>query len=288
MPLRSLLSTLPPATSPAQRTARWARLGLATAGALGAAVGMHLWTRGALVAFWIPCGLLALSALLLHHGAAGSQLVARAAWWPNLILGTVLSLCGASFEWKLGLLMSLGTGTALLAMGRLGLDEEEGSAFRPAAFRRTLLIGMTMAVADVQALCVLGAFKLEVDWGAFHGSAAERVPQAALLFASAGVIVLALSGLYRLRLWGLLLAALAAAGVAALALSGAYGLPSPFQECLVATSAIQVLLPARILAAIARGRPAAPARAPSRLAALAPAVVVALMMVASASRLALG
>src|SRR5690348_16114701 len=77
-----------------ERLGRWTRLGVATAGALGAAVLMRSWNGHVPAALWIPTGFLVLSALLLHHGAVGSQLVARSAWWGAFVLGTVLAVDG--------------------------------------------------------------------------------------------------------------------------------------------------------------------------------------------------
>jgi hypothetical protein len=54
------------------------------------------------------------------------------------------------------------------------------------------------------------------------------------------------------------------------------------------TSTAQVLLPVPILVAIFRGKPVATTSTPSRLARLAPAVLVALMMAASGWRVVLG
>jgi hypothetical protein len=119
---------------------------VATASALGAAVLMRSWSGSVPAALWIPTAFLVLSAVLLHHGVVGSQLIARAAWWATLVLGTLLAVAGRG-DSELGGLLAMTTGTALLAMGRLGLDEGEGSDFRPVAFRTTLTLGMIMAVA---------------------------------------------------------------------------------------------------------------------------------------------
>jgi hypothetical protein len=284
MRVQSLLSTLPAPTSSLDRGARWVRLGAATASALGAAVLMRSWSGDVPAALWIPTAFLVLSALLLHHGAAGSQLVARSAWWASLVLGTLIAVAGGSSDAERGVLLAMTAGIALLAMGRLGLDEGEGSAFRPVAFRATLTIGMIMAVADAQALALFGALKLQ-EGGWKEG---DPGPQAFLLLLSASVLVVAITGLYRLRVWGLFLATLCAAGVAVLSVAGAYGLPDPLRAGMALTSTAQVLLPVPILVAIFRGKPVAAPRTPSRLARIAPAALVALMMTASASRLVLG
>jgi hypothetical protein len=286
MNLQPLLSSLPAPTSSLDRGLRWVRIGVATAGALGAAVLMRSWSGSLPAGLWISTGFLVLSALLLHHGAVGSQLIARSAWWASLVLGTLVAVAGSSSEGWIGVLLAVTTGTALLAMGRLGLDAGEGSAFRPVAFRTTLTLGMIMAVADAQALALFGALKLEE--GGWNEGAAERGPQAFVLILSASVLVVAITGLYRLRVWGLLLATLCAGGVAVLSVTDAYGLPVPLRAGMALTSTAQVLLPVPILVAIFRGKPVTVTSTPSRLARIAPAALVALMMAASASRVVLG
>jgi hypothetical protein len=84
------------------------------------------------------------------------------------------------------------------------------------------------------------------------------------------------------------LATACAAGVAVLSVTNVDGLPGPLRVGMALTSTAQVLLPVQILVAILRGRATAPSRAPSRLARRAPAVLVALMMAASAASFAFG
>jgi hypothetical protein len=273
-----LFHALPAPATRGERLGRTARLVVAGLGSLGAAASFFGMMRDSgLGAAWIPIVFLGAAALLIHHGALGSQLVARSVWWANLVLGTLLSVAGTHHEQYVGVGMALGTGAALLAMGRLGLDERPGSAFRPVAFRTTLTLGMIMAVADAQALTFLGAVQTEKsvqyrEWAessdALHGVA---------LLASAAVLALAIAGLYRLRVWGLLLAALGSLGVATLAVTGAYGFEGPLCAGLEATSAVQIALAAPIFVAIARRRAPA-AAAPSRLVRVAPALVVVALM----------
>jgi hypothetical protein len=288
MSSRILVSALPAPTSPLERRIRWTRLGVATVSALSAAVLMRIsWSGSGTAALWVPTAFLALSTLLLHDGVVGSQLIARSAWWATLVLGTLIAVAGRSgSDGDKGMLLAMTTGTALLAMGRLGLDEGDESAFRPVAFRTTLTLGMIMAVADAQALGLFGALKLQD--GGWEEDPSVSGLQAVLLLLSAGALVVAITGLYRLRVWGLLLATVCAAGVAVLSVTDVYGLPSPLRAGMALTSTVQVLLPVPLLVAIFRGRPVAPSNAPSRLARIAPAVLVALMMAGSAASVILG
>jgi hypothetical protein len=276
--IRLLLSTLPPLPSRAARWARIAALAVATVGPVIAAFALATMERHLPVAFSVPVVLLGLSALLVHHGAVGSQILARGVWWANLVLGTLLSIAGGTSERALGLELVIATGAPLLAMGRLGLGEDPQSAFRPVAFRTTLTLGMTMAVADIQALLFWGVLEVEKE--------SQRTQGMLLLFA-ATMMMVALAGLYRLRVWGLLFGALCAAGLIGLMASDACELRTPLPQSFIATSLVQLLLPLPILAAIVRGRAPAP-RAPSRLARLAPSLVVAALMAASAAVVASG
>jgi hypothetical protein len=272
--VRSLLSTLPAPSSKDERDGRVARLAVATVGSLVAAGVMRSWEDSPPLGLWVPAGLLALAALLAHHGAVGSQLIARSVWWANLVLGTLISVVGSGHETPLGVVLALSSGAALLAMGRMGLDEDERSAFRPVAFRTTLTLGMIMAVADAQELLLFGALRLE-------DRSDLRLEQGGLLLGSAAFIMLAIAGLYRLRVWGLLLSSVGAIGVFALAASDAYGMKGALANTLMLTSVVQLLLPAPIFVAIARRRAPEPGVAASRLARLVPTLLVASMMAAS-------
>jgi hypothetical protein len=278
---RSLLSTLPTTKSGAEWVTRWARLGVATACAAGAAWVWHGASRSP--ALWIPTGLLVLSALLLHHGHVGSQLIARSVWWSNLVLGTLIALLAdGSSDRNAGVELATTMGTALLAMGQLGLDEREGSAFRPVAFRTTLTLGMIMAVADAQALALFGVIKVADGWNRPD----HQGRQGLMLLASATLLVVAIAGLYRLRVWGLFLATFCAAGVFAMSLADAYGLDE-LRIPLALTSTVQVLLPGPVFVAILGGRPGAATSWHPRLARLLPSALVVLMMTASVGRLVL-
>jgi hypothetical protein len=274
-----LLSRIPAA--PGSQLGRVLRLAVASVASIGGAVIMRSWASSIPTALWIPAGLLGLSALLLHHREVGSQLVARSVWWANFVLGTLISLLGSGHERSLGLLLATATGAALLAMGRMGLEEQEASAFRPVAFRNTLVFGMVMAVADAQALLLFGALKIEEKGRS--GVLGWRL-ESALLLASAALVMVSILGLYRLRVWGLLLGALSAAVIGALALADVYDLGSPLNWGLALTSAAQLLLPIPVVVAIARRRAPEPSRSASRLAHAAPVALILALLGASAFR----
>jgi hypothetical protein len=241
---------------------------------------MVSWDRDLFHVFALPAGLLVLSAALAHHGRTGSQLLARGVWWANLVLGTLFCLAGGGSERMFGLALAMATGAPLLAMGRMGLDEDDDGAFRPIAFRRTLSLAMIMAVADAQALVFWGILKLRHD--AWRRGPLSQETQGVILLMAAAVVLVGIVGLYRLRVWGLVVGAVSALGIFVLAMSDVFGLESPLPESLAATSAIQLLLPVPIVAAIVRGRAPAPSP-PSLVARLAPQAVVSLLMLVCAA-----
>jgi hypothetical protein len=255
-----------------------ARLAIATIGPMVAAVGLSRADGRPAVAIWVPIALLVLSAALVHRRAVGSQILARSVWWANLVLGILLSIAGSpSAARSLGAILVVACGAPLLAMGSSGLDEGGRSAFRPVAFRTTLMLAMTMAVADAQALLFWGVAQLEDN---------ERVP-GLVLVGAALVSSVSIVGLYRLRVWGLLSGALSATAVIVLMLSGVCRLDGPLSPCFITTSAVQLLLPCPIFVAIARGRAPA-AVTPSRAGRLALGLVVGAMMVGALAAVASG
>jgi hypothetical protein len=246
----------------------------ATVSPLAAAMVLLSFLGSAHAAILVPTGLLVLSAWLAHRPGSGSQILARSVWWANLVLGVLLSLAGGETEKSLGLLIVLTTSAPLLAMGHMGLDSEEESAFRPIAFRTALTLGMMMAVADAQALLFWGAYKIDSQKGA--SDVLSSTNQGVILLLAAAMIGVAIAGLYRLRLWGLLFAGLCAAGLAGLAATNVCGLRDALARAFIATSVVQLLLTVPVVAAVIRGRAPAP-RPPSRLARIAPALAVVLL-----------
>lgn len=226
--------------------APFVRRALASILAVGAAVCMRSWGSNLPLALWLPTGLLAASALLLHHPRLGSQLLARAVLWSNLILGVVMTFFANSRERPIAVVLAATTGAALLLVGRAGLDDRtRGGSFVPVAFRATLLALMVMALADAQSLAFFGALQLEA-W-------TPSPDRAALYFALAGGLLGALAGLYRLRVWGLLLGVVSWMAVAAVALAGGLQLPGGLVAAFVATSVLQMCIAAPLFVALWTG-----------------------------------
>jgi hypothetical protein len=236
-----------------------ARRIIAMLGALGAAVCMRSWDHQLPAALWLPTGLLALSGLLLWRRSVGGQLLARAVWWSNLILGTLIATTGSSSERGIAALLALCTGGALIAVGRADLDETTPSGtFLPLAFRGTLICMLVMAMADAQSLLLFGA--LEVTEPRQH-YLAHTLSREALPLVLALPLLLSVIGLYRLRLWGLLLNLAASLTLALASLTEVLELPRPLRIAYVVTATAQWLVSLPLLLALIRHR--APAERPS-------------------------
>lgn len=251
---------------------RW-RPALASLAALAGALGFVGLLRSPSLALAIPIGLLVAAAGLVWRESLPSQLLVRAVLWSNLLLGVLLSVDGNGHEQTLGGLLALSTGAGLLVLGRSGLAAPS-PVFSPAAFRGSLILALVMALADAQPLALFGVFQLG------KSNPAEAAP----LLACAALMVVAIVGLARLRVWGLVLNLVANLLIAGLALGGALKVPQLLAWTLATTALIQLLLPLPMIVTIARGRPPAPIRHPRLRAALVPCVVVILMALSVATR----
>lgn len=212
----------------------------------------------------IPTALCTLATFLLHRRHLGSQILARATWWSNLILGMLISISGSGAEGEVaGPMLALGCGLALLTMGRAGLDEEvPAGRFHPVAFRGSLILALVMALADTQSLLFFGVLSFAVE------------QPSVLPLVCAATMILAVLGLYRLAVWGLALNLVANVAIAGLGLAGALGLPDPIVAALVATAVLQLLVPLPLLVGLVRGAPARPRHGRSSWPVLATGVVM--------------
>lgn len=222
------------------------------------------------LALLIPGGLLVVAAALVWRRGLPSDLLARAVLWSNLLLGFLLAISGNWTERAHGGVIALATGAALLILGRAGL-EQPSAAFRPAAFRGSLVLALVMALADTQSLALFGGLHLE------HG----RVTAATPLLVCAGVMVIATLGLYRLQVWGLVLNIVANVAIAGLALCGALEVPWLLAASLATTAVIQLALPVPLVVALTGRGPATPAPGSRLAAALMTGVIVVLMAIAA-------
>lgn len=187
---------------------------------------------------------------LLWRGSLGAHLIARAIWLQAATLGALMlavALSGSSVSTE-GLIASTmlvgGGGLALVALGRVGLDQSS-DLFAPSAYRTSLLLSLVMAAADTQALLLYAGVELGDRYGASFG-------EAAVFLVAAAVIALAVYGLYRMRIWGLALNLVANVCIAGMALGGALELPDVLAWGLAATAITQLLIPAPLVREMVR------------------------------------
>jgi len=219
---------------------------LASVLAFSAAVCMRSWNGHLPHALWLPAALLVAAAGLVWHRQLASQLLARAVLWSNLILGVLITALGHGRERMIAVALAAATSGALLLLGRRGLGEGTPGTFAPIAFRRTLLALMVMALADAQTLIFFGTLTFEDSFA--------YASRAAVYFALGGGLLLGIIGLYRLRVWGLLLHAASCGALIATALAGVLRLPVELGWALVATAVAQLVISAPLAFRLVRGR----------------------------------
>ena len=194
-----------------------------------------------------------------------------------LALPTGTELVGDfKIERMLGAGLLLGSGLALLVLGRLGVDDADRTGtFVPTALRGTLTASLVMALADAQTLLLFGGV-------AIHDASdrsSEITSNAGVLLVGAGVLlILAGWGLFRLRGWGVLASVLGNLALLGVVVANVGDLPQPLRLGWGTTAAVQLLLMARLLIALRTGAPASPRRLPTSTAWITTLVVLALVL----------
>jgi hypothetical protein len=257
------------------RVPLWRRLATSGAGLMGG-LALVLFEKGE-PAVLIPTVFLALAALAIHAPRLGPQLFARAVWWANLGLGTILCLLGSDTEARIGIWLSIGSGAALLGIGRQGLVEaEERSGYLPAAHRASLLLLMVLAMADAQTFLLMGALELDNSSRGLSGL---------FMFAVGALFVVGFVGLYRLAPWGALVTAGTSLVTFVVVGAEVIRVDSDFFEIVLVLTVVQMLATAPMLIAMVSGRSILPPL-PARSRELAAGSVVLLLIGVSLLRIA--
>ena len=186
------------------------------------------------LAVWISTALLPVIAGLVHVRRLELQVLARAVLWSNLVWFALMCVVAGRPGAASNIIMwwSAGIGTALLVLGRVGLDApSHREAFAPVALRGTLVAILVLALADTLALTFWSTLAIE-----------ERAADIPVVFVgTAGALMLvAVYGLYRLRTWGFVLNVGANIAIAA----GAWlvpDMPEPLLYGLTATAVGQLI-----------------------------------------------
>jgi hypothetical protein len=256
-----------------------------------AAAGVPLWVahhehfHGMLLALVASYALLLMVAGgLTFLRSPGAQLFARSIWWSAFGAGILAALFAArdAEVARPALVMVLGMSTALLSVGRRGIAGDD-PRFALSAYRGVIMVSMIMALADAQALGWLGSTMLYA--GLRHGVHMSEVKQGLAMLACGAVALTALLGLYKLRLWGLMLSAVTTLAIGALAFTPMFGIrdAGPIPYAFAVSAAIQMALLAPLFVAIVRHRaPSPPSPRAQRIAAIAPAAIIIALAVLSA------
>lgn len=254
------------------------RRALAGAAALAAVYEYHRIADGERVpALWLPTLLLGATVILVHARPLGAQLLARAVFWANLVLGVLLTVSSGGADARLGVMLALTCGPSLLLLGSRGIDDSPGAgSFAPVALRGWLLAAMCMALADAQSFLLFG-------WLGVH-----KLESAALSWTLVGLgaaLLVTVWGLFGLRAWGVLLSLVVNLAIAALLLSHASGdfFPIALRLGFAAAAIAQVLIALRIIAAFRLGAAPSPRALPRRTVHLSGLAVAALTLIAVAA-----
>ncbi len=232
-----------------------------------------------MVVLAIPLLGVVLASVLFWRRQFGAQVLARAFCWSALALGFLVVMATKGEKANTPLLLCLCSGAALLAAGRHGLSvaSRAGSRFSPAAFAGPLTAGLVLAIADLQTLLMWGAM---ATTSSSHHIEVFRIG----MFTGAAVMFVAIIGVYRLKMWGILLNLAANVAIATFAIF-ASEVPPPIAWTLSATALMQFLLPIPMLISLSRktATPDDPEHS-SRGYALVPCLLIVLMVAAVALR----
>lgn len=181
--------------------------------------------------------------------SVAARLIARAFWFQSAFLYSLLGGYALYRAMPLSLdqieninlgwhalapvLIWLGPVVALGSAGTKGLSI--GSKhFAPTRFRRAMLLSLLLGLADTLALAMYTVI-----------SAHAHTPWGPTLLLAACTLIMsaALFGLFRMRIWGLLLCVLANAAIAVMAVSSLLNLPEILAGGLAATAVVQLFVP---------------------------------------------
>lgn len=212
----------------------------------GAVAGILLLARDP-AELWAAATVIGLSALLVFHRHVASQLFVRATLWAHTLVFLVEATVGDDSERVQGAVVVGCLAAALLVIGRFSLDDDARSgAFQPVAFRASMMTGLVLSLALAQWFFLFSGILLVDD----DFSARPLL----LTFATAtGLILLAVYGMFRLAVWGLLLKVLADVGFVALGVFTVVREPHFISFGILGLALLQLGLDLPILLACVRG-----------------------------------
>lgn len=197
------------------------------------------------VAVLVPPVSLLAAALVVFVPSLGAQLLARSAWWANLVLGVLLAAVGSHVERIQGTVLLVGCAGALVLLSDRGLVEaQKRSGFNPAAYTTTLMLAMVLALADTLSLLLFGLLALS-----------KSGDNPVLLLSCAAAMIVGFVGLYNMKPWGLVSNLVLNVAIAALALTGSLGVDDEIVALFTITAALQLLVPMPMLVSVLTRRP---------------------------------
>ena len=201
---------------------------------------------------------------LAHRPRFWAQLTSRAIFWSLGLLivagqSSALRLYTMSKPEMLTLLVpsavmlcTIASVAVLLKLGDHGLRPPQRTTFEPVAHRELLTLSLMMGLADAVILTIVGL-----------GSLTDPSLASAIRLGLASLLMVSAWSLSRLRVWGLGAMALGNLFEVFVIGTGAFDSLGPLLFVLLATAAVQLLLPVPVYGAMLR--PASKQRAPSRL-----------------------
>lgn len=216
---------------------------IASLAALASGIGFYTAIKVNDASVFIPPVAIAMGAISIHFRPMGAQLLGRALFWSNFVLGVLLCILGSGRERNAGVGLVLGCGLALILAERRALAEAaEQREFRPAAYAGTLELVMVLALADAQTCLLFAALDKY-----------EGLDKWVFSLATVGFVT-GFIGLYRLRLWGII-ATMTTALLVALALLTKVANMHDATVPLTVMFTAQILAPLPMLFSIVTKRP---------------------------------
>ena len=196
----------------------------------------------------LPAVVLGWSLRRAHQPSLGAQVLCRAVWWSNLVVGLLVAInYGELIDKGIGAIVAVSCAVALLASGERGLDiREPDHPFSPVRFRGQLLLALVMAAAD--ALTLAFSALMQLRFGMDGWNLVATLGYAGPTVLAAVVMGVAVWGVYRLRTWALLLNLVANIAIAFFAMEGSLNLSPSVSVTLASTAAVQCFIPVPILA----------------------------------------
>jgi hypothetical protein len=214
-------------------------------------VGVDFLLSGTGFAALLPAAFLLCGSYLVCRSSFGAQMLSRAIAGSNLVVGALIAGTTSGVAAFGGALVACACGIALLRLRDSGLDGSgEGAEhpFQPVAYRGFLVLALVMAFADAQTLLFSSCVQVGNEWSQGIEVIGRGDWQITLL--AGGLMAVNVWGLYRLRVWALVLNIVANVAIAHLALVGELGVSIAVAGALATTAAVQLLLPVPVLATV--------------------------------------